>query len=213
MSAKSFGTAALATACFVTALSAVSCLPTAGISTAEAKTYTRKKVNGRWITGVFHDGPSKAAVRRGRGRVQLSARGNRRAVEVAALASIASVARPAEPGARPDAEPASKPASAARPGPVARDGAAVVTAALVNPATPDVIKEGMRPALEARARTLASTTAPALPGPLPILLPPKTVTFDFQQGTKTVVYGDDIVVTEPFDRSQSGVVASLPVRR
>lgn len=90
-------------------------------------------------------------------------------------------------------------AAPASPPPVpfapSRDDAALTTASL---APPEALKETMRPALEAHARTLAN--GPAAAGePLPILLPPRTVTFDLERGTRTVVYGDDIVVSEPYD--------------
>ena len=79
----------------------------------------------------------------------------------------------------------------------------------------------MRVALEARARSIASgAQAPGVSAPAPyaadpaILLPPRTVTFDLEKGSRTIVYGDDIVVSEPFDVARvKDLVASPPAAK
>lgn len=89
-----------------------------------------------------------------------------------------------------------------------RDYSALTTASL---APPDALKETMRPALEAKARTLATgaLATPKAAEPLPILLQPRSVTFDLERGTRTVVYGDDIVVQEPYDSGRARELARV----
>lgn len=179
------------------------------VATASARDgYTRKLVKGKWVTGHFSDGrkagPTKAAGRTG-GKSG-SAR-HRLATRSARPPAGRTVAAPGTPPPRPSlpeptATPPARVAAPASPPPAPfaprRDDAALTTASL---APPDALKETMRPALEAHARTLAN--GPAAAGqarePLPILLPPRTVTLDLERGTRTVVYGDDIVVSEPYD--------------
>ncbi|WP_375459178.1 hypothetical protein [uncultured Enterovirga sp.] len=149
-----------------------------GASAAPAQqVYTRKRVNGRWVSGRFTAGSATAATP-GRGRYRLARR---------------------SPIQAPPVQPRTdRPVNASpRPSETARD---LSTASLG--AAPEV--ERMRPALEARARFMASLGAvPSFPvpdqAPAAALPAPRSVTFDLQRGTKTVTFGDDVAISEPFD--------------
>ena len=99
--------------------------------------------------------------------------------------------------------------------------ASLTTSSLGPAVSEEAGRERMRRmALEARARSLASgaqlsATSAAAPGAGPaIVLPPQTVTFDLEKGSRTIVYGDDIVVSEPFDVGRvKDLVASGPAAK
>lgn len=73
-------------------------------------------------------------------------------------------------------------------------------------------------ALEARARTLAASASPRPAGsppietvaPAPAGPAPRTVTFDLETGSRTIVYGNDVVVSEPFDVGRVKDLVSAP---
>lgn len=90
----------------------------------------------------------------------------------------------------------------------------VMATASIAPApavTPDV--ERMRPALEARARTMALELVPFLI-PLPDLAPPvvlaaRSVSFDLDKGLRTTVFEDGTTVTVPFDKTKAPELTGL----
>jgi hypothetical protein len=167
-----------------------------GLTSAEAKEYyTKKRVNGRWIAGRF---PKKSAVKARR------------------MAKAAPKAAPAMPAPAPEA-----PMPPARPGDVGPTASPIAaTSVKATPAAPPADDDHMRKlqeALQARAPSLLVTSvaepAPSAedPGhpqetaslgraPVPgVRSEPSSVTFDFQSGVKTTIFGDGAVATEPFD--------------
>jgi hypothetical protein len=172
-----------------------------GVKPAEASGfYTRRRVNGEWITGVFPKGEVDA---------ELRTRGRRARADARAAAPPAprEEARP-----RTRTRPATRPAELRRPapqtraavapplvaspvelpaGPTAADATASTSAA---PPTSEEHRLRLQQALERRAREMAEA------GPKPSGPPvPRSVSFDFQTGLKTIVFEGDRVVREPFD--------------
>lgn len=166
-----------------------------GVGTGNAEAaqyYTRKRVNGRWVTGRF----PKIGGTRASSRQKLARRGR--------YASLA-----VTPPAR--AEPATASPAVAAKG--AAPSAAVATTASLAQPIPQAGLERMRPALEARARSLASTAGtivvPLPESPPPTALSARSVTFDLQTGVKTVIFGDGAALTEPFDTSKVSDLISV----
>lgn len=175
-----------------------SMVPFSGASPAEAKGfYTRKRVNGEWITGEFAKrGRSVATYRNRTRRVATNAR-----VITAAAAWTAADLATAMPVPRP-ADPSS---------PATRE------AMLSPPADQRLLK--LQHALQARAREFV--TAPSLNLPhRDTQADPTSVSFDFQSGLKTTTYGSTIVM-EGFDvaaakalvspRPSDGAAVQVPV--
>lgn len=199
--------ASLAAACLVSAPLA----PLQGWESAQAKQfYTRKKVGGRWVTGRF---PATARV--GRGRRHFVAR----AAAPPPQEADETASPPPRPGnldQAPVSAQADRPADARAPAGV-RSLAALSTAS-VTPAgavPADVRMERMRSGLEARAKSLASDAQPAAPDappPAPVGVTMRSVTFDFERGVKTVVFDDNIAVTEPLDPRRARELAAASSR-
>jgi hypothetical protein len=172
-----------------------------GVSPAEAKAYyTRKRVNGRWVTGRFAkrsgdvqriateplDAPS----------IKISA------VEPALTSHTSSaLGRHSEPDA-----PAKRPGSPSAT-------AAVAQAPLVSPLAnaplvpaPEAEHLGkLRQALQARATALTTDSIVARAAP-----EAQSVSLDFRSGIKTTLFSDGTIVTEPFDTAALKGLAAAP---
>jgi hypothetical protein len=164
-----------------------------GVSQAEAKGfYTRKRVNGEWITGEFAKrGRSAASYRRAPRRTAANARSVLAARALAAwtAADVAAV--------RPEPRPID-----ILPPPAVRE------AMLTPPADERLLR--LQRALEARAHELVSS-----PGSEAVArnrpADPTSVLFDFQSGLKTTTYGSTIVM-ESFDvTAAKALVSPLPL--
>jgi hypothetical protein len=154
---------------------------TFGVRSAEARDYyTRKRVNGRWVTGRFPK--NSAGVRRPPPKPDV-------------LRFSAAAPPPTQPSSSPAPAPASPapdaPFSASAPEPLAPP-----------PGNEPLLR--LRAALESHARTLAtgSLAAPsaveegsAPPGPPR----PKAVAFDLETGVKRTTFSDGSVLEEEFD--------------
>ena len=183
-----------------------------GIAPAEARVFTRKRVNGRWITGRF---VSKASPR---GRLRVAARSRAAARET-------------------EAEPVAPPMPPTRAGlgvVAASTGVTLAAASAASPASGSAtapMDERMlklQAALKERARSIVMTSsADAPPAPEPSspaatgsLAPspdpgtraePRSVAFDFQSGLKTTVFANGASVQEKFDiPSLKGLAAPPP---
>ena len=176
-----------------------------GVGTAEARDYyTRKRVNGRWITGRFPrqssaPDPSQAGLEQPPTRPQASG-------QVSAAPSLSLALEP-EGGLR------SRPVLAAAT--AAQDSLAGLLEASPSGSTPlaaapqDARLLSLQAALYVHAHTLSSeperASGPlpptALPGPPPVPSSPepKAVSLDFQSGIKTTEFTDGTLVDEPFD--------------
>lgn len=182
----------------VTLLPGISSPLQTGASAAPREVYTRKRVNGRWITGTF----TKSGAVKGRARNRLSTRSRGRA------AANARREAPRQEASRDEADALTPPSRPADLVPAISTGSIAKAPRKL---------ERMRPALEAHARLLASQTAaaptapPTAPAePSPAAVPaPRSVTFDFDRGVKTVVFGDGVAMSEPFDPNRMRELASL----
>jgi hypothetical protein len=189
-----------------------------GIVAAEARDYyTRKRVNGRWITGHFPRQPSAS----GRSKAGLEP-------------------RPTSPQLSDDL-PTPWPSLALQPAQRVKPNLVLATATAPEGGLPSLFEElpsralalaatqderllKLREALHAHARTLASDAeraSGALSGPGDSSSPrlvsappePKSVLFDFQLGVKTTVFADGTSVEERFDpASVKGLGGDHPVR-
>ena len=184
-----------------------------GVAAAEARVFTRKRVNGRWITGRF---VAKQAASPSRGRVRMASRGR--------------------PSAQ-DSEPEQVPTPPVR-ATLGAAAAAAVTAPLLagtapapSAASAPQMDERMlkrQEALRERARAIVMTStsevaaapessAPAATGslasaPAANARPePRSLSFDFQSGLKTTVFANGTSVQEKFDiPSLKGLAAPAP---
>lgn len=111
------------------------------------------------------------------------------------------------------------PSSAPEPAATALPPDRVTSTASIEPSLVAVPgAERMRSALEARARTLATqfghVGVPMPDAPPPVQLSARSVTFDLQKGTRTIVFDDGASVTAPFDKGRAsditGMKASSP---
>ena len=176
-----------------------------GVGPAEAKTfYTRKRVNGRWITGRFarkgatrqtvsrDPGPDAGPAVRSRNRVVASARG---LAEETAMPPVDRARRsePVLPLAR---------GALAQAGSSA--GAAAQANAAVDPAEEAARLLKLRQALQARASALTTETGPR---PTPEA---QSVSLDFKSGLKTTLFSDGTTVREPFDVAAMKALAASP---
>ena len=157
---------------------------TLGVRSAEAKDYyTRKRVNGRWITGRF---PKDSA-------------GNSTGVK-----------RPSPKldvlrfSATPPADPEPRPAQAsplARPAPDASSSAPAPEPLAPPPGSEPLLR--LRAALESHARTLATGSLPVPAtdegATAPVQPKPTAVSFDLQTGVKRTTFSDGSVLEEEFD--------------
>ena len=180
-----------------------------GVSTADAKSYyTRKRVNGRWITGTFPKGLAKLK--------RTYARLDPEPEDVVPLPP----ARDASFGIRPTMPLRDPVETTAALSPA-------LDATLATPAPTDDRLARLRDALQAKATNLVTATVDALsippavpPVPTPVIVPaaaplsvfptaplpakasaqlePRSVSFDFQTGVKTTVF-ENSIVREPFD--------------
>lgn len=191
----------------------------AGIGPATAKEfYTRKRVNGRWITGRF---PKRGAGARDQeaGDARPSPRagaGSTASTSPAGRAGALQVHGGGIPG--PGSAPPGMPRMLvqpsapmpARPGlPSASSQGPVSAEAPLGPA-PDGERLGkLRQALQARASTLTGGSGDSEPGVRPVP-EPQSVSLDFQSGIKTTVFSDGSMVREPFDVATLKSLASPP---
>jgi len=191
-----------------------------GVGTAEARDYyTRKRVNGRWITGRFPrqsnaPNPSQAGLEQPPTRPQASGQ----------VSAAPSLSLPPEP----EGALRSRPVLAAATAP--EDSLAGLFEASPSGSTPlaaapqDARLLNLQAALYVRARTLTSEPEHALgslpsprslgsPRPVPASPEPKAVSLDFQSGIKTTVFTDGTLVEEPFDPAAlKGLAGPHPAR-
>ena len=165
-----------------------------GISSAEAKPYyTRKRVNGRWVTGRFAK------------RSAMAARETRRSARYRnATAAIVE-----EPVAPRETRVVSLPRSVVEERP--RVQAPVAAAPLVSLSEDERLSK-LREALRARANTLTTDTITTAPS-APRAREPQSVTLDFVAGVKTTVFSDGTMVAEPFDVNALRSLAGSPDAR
>jgi hypothetical protein len=189
-----------------------------GVGTAEARDYyTRKRVNGRWITGRFPrqssaPNPSQAGLEQPPTRPQAS--GHVSAAPIMRTSTSSSATRSLSLPLEPEGELRSRPVLAAATAP--EDSLAGLFEASPSGSTPlaaapqDARLLNLQAALYVRARTLTSEPEHALgslpsprslgsPRPVPASPEPKAVSLDFQSGIKTTVFTDGTLVEEPFD--------------
>jgi hypothetical protein len=173
-----------------------------GIASAEAKDYyTKKRVNGQWITGRF---PKKSFAK------------SKPATRTAAKTA------PVQDTAKP--EPVSAPVAVVTPVQPPEPPAAQVPIPQPAPLAPlgdDARMKKLQEALKARAQNLlvsnaaeprparedpahpmstASISPHKPPPPMPAAsADPRSVTLDFGSGVKTTIFADGAIATEPFD--------------
>ena len=165
---------------------AVPVLVPAAVSVQAGEFYTRKRVNGVWITGQFR--------RKHRPEVTKAS--------VSAVAEKVEKAEKADNTEKPVVVTYLDPADDRKP---AFQRAIEARQAMRRPegmlATEDTVRLlPLQRALEAKARSLAET--------LPPLRIVKTVTYDFETGLRTSIYTDGSIAEEPFDSATGSI--SLP---
>jgi hypothetical protein len=128
-----------------------------GVTSAEAdgQFYTRKRINGRWVTGKWPRGSDQR-----KGASSLTTRSAAQVVTREAIVQKAAAVIPA---------PAAMPPKQAE-----------------TPPSHDLLQKSV----EARAKQMAAALGSATP---------RSVTFDFETGVKTVVFSHGVVKEEPFD--------------
>jgi hypothetical protein len=174
-----------------------------GVSPAEAKAYyTRKRVNGRWVTGRFAkrsgDVQSVATEPPEAPRIKVS-------VVEPTLTSHASPAlgRHSEPGA-----PAKRPGPQSATAPLAQAPLVppLANIPLVSASEAEHLGK-LRQALQARATALTTGSVVEVAHPAP---EPQSVSLDFRSGIKTTLFSDGTIVTEPFDTAALKGLAAAP---
>ncbi len=177
-----------------------------GVGTAEARDYyTRKRVNGRWITGRFPrqssaPNPSQAGLEQPLTRPQASGQ----------VSAAPSLSLPPEPEGASRSRPVLAAATAAQGSLAGLFEASPSGSTPLAAAPQDTRLLNLQAALYVRARTLTSESEHALrslpspgslgsPRPVPASPEPKAVSLDFQSGIKTTVFTDGTLVEEPFD--------------
>ena len=169
-----------------------------GITAAEAKTvYTRKRVNGRWITGRFVRGGREETAAR---KTKVSGKTKAADKEQASVAEAA----PAEPPAIPPPRPSTAPLAVAVP-------SAALLPAAVTATSPEERMRQLRQALEAKAKQMAGIEPPAPGEAAPIAA--KFVTFDLEAGVRTIALPDGTVRVEPFDVAAMRALGIVPPAR
>ncbi len=204
-----------------------------------ASFYTRKRVNGVWITGQFPKGGAGSASRRFRrvarapvvvddepetaplppvpsveGLVRDAGRSDGPETTAAIPRTVASLAEPFPDPAIPDERLARlKEALTAH-----------ATILVARPSEPEPAKSAALPALvgaaeaaPARPPVLAASPAAPAPGiaapsPAPSGLAPRSVSYDFETGIKTTVF-ENSVVREPFDVAAMKALTPRPAAR
>lgn len=145
-------------------------------SAEERQFYTRKKVNGRWVTGHF-------PVETGR--------------QFASLPPAVELPHGPVPPARPfDQSPSAG-------GPERDLSTASISAIQDGPARTELLRAALAARAHALAASDDATLqvpAPAPPPPL-VRLTPSVVTLDYRAGTRTTLFEDGAVVSERFDAS------------
>jgi hypothetical protein len=187
-----------------------------GVSSAEAKPfYTRKRVNGRWITGRFPKRNATYASASKQAEPSPAPKPAAKATAASTTAAAASAAPVTASRPQPTVQPAqplpTTPAAPAAPHPTASAqipaARPIVSAALV-PAPEEQRLTKLRQALQARANALTTGSIPADPRPAP---EPQSVSLDFKSGMKTTVFSDGTTVKEPFDvAAMKGLAATAP---
>ena len=192
-----------------------------GISSVEAKPYyTRKRVNGEWITGRFakRHAPARRKALAGPARIR----------NVTSTAALGTPLR-AEAAPAPALETRQAAANPS-PAPAASEAAKSPSDAL----TADGRLLKLQEALQARANSLSEGGKAAAPSPLPpssvqplpaapadlvdaraapSLREPRSVSLDFKTGIKTTFFTDGASVEERFDVSSLKGLASPPPER
>jgi hypothetical protein len=163
-----------------------------GVGPAEAKVYyTKKRVNGRWISGRFAKRSSRSGDAVGVGSQERSESGE--GIRLSAAEASASTKSSGLPGS-----------------PVSPAQAAVIslsaTAPLVSGAEADRLGD-LRQALQARASALTTGSIAEGPRPAP---EPQSVSLDFRSGIKTTLFSDGTIVAEPFDTAALRGLAAAP---
>ena len=179
-----------------------------GVRPAEAKAYyTRKRVDGKWVTGRFaKKGVAKKEVAKKEvAKASRSAKAAKRHARAAA-AETETAQAPARVAALPAPRAASAPQ--ATPAPVSAAPRAATGVSLI-PLSEDERLSKLREALRARANAL--TTGSIAPPRAP---EPQSVSLDFRSGTKTTIFSDGTLVTEPFDvGSLKGLAGAFPAAK
>jgi hypothetical protein len=176
---------------------AVPVLVPAAVTVQAGEFYTRKRVNGVWITGKFRrkhyaettKAPNSADVgqtdKGGKAEVTDQAKKAEKTRKPVAVTYL----DPAE-----DRKPAFQRAIEARQGMKRPEGL---------PTTEDYARLlPLQRALEVKARSLAET--------LPPLRNVKTVTYDFETGLRTSIYSDGSIAEEPFDSATGSIKPPPP---
>lgn len=192
-----------------------------GLAPAEAASQAgRGAARGKRATGVRH---ASTAGRQGR-RVRFTEKkGFAVKARYASLPKFKPrlVMHPAAISPAPKATPAQAAAPAPRPDPGTAESdlaslppdRVIATASITPAPVVDPNAERMRPALEARARSMASELGlVALPPPdaaPPVQLAARSVTFDLQKGVRTIVFDDGATVTAPFDKERAAGLTGL----
>lgn len=203
-----------------------------GLASAEAAAgyHTRKKINGKWVVGKFPNGGAKqaAAAKKGARRVRFTEKKGLAKARYASLPQfkpkvVLREPTPAIQPQKPDVAVApAAPTAAPQPSPalaVALPPDRVIATASIAPA-PAVHPgaERMRPALEAKARSLASELGlDSLPLPIAAPAPQlaaRSVTFDLEKGERTIVFEDGAAATAPYDKERASHLTGIkPVQR
>jgi hypothetical protein len=176
-----------------------------GVGPAEGKSYyTRKRVDGKWVNGRFpkKSAAKKEAARKETAKAGSSVKSSRRQAR-AALAETEAAPAPARMAALPAAKAGPDSQGAAAPGSAASRSPAGATGLTLSE---DERLIRLREALRARANALTtgSIAAPRAPEP-------QSVSLDFRSGTKTTIFSDGTLVTEPFDvGSLKGLAGAFP---
>ena len=173
-----------------------------GIGPAEAKSYyTRKRVNGKWVNGRFPKKSAAKAARQETATASPSVKSSKRKAQ-AALAETETAPAAAKVAALP-ARAGSDGQGGVAPGSAAARPAAGASGLTLSE---DDRLLRLREALRARANALTtgSIATPRTPEP-------QSVSLDFRSGTKTTIFSDGTLVTEPFDvGSLKGLAGAFP---
>jgi hypothetical protein len=165
------------------------------VSPAEAKAfYTKKRVNGRWISGYF---PKRGTVAQKDFNERMPD-AETPGIKVAAASAPAVTSIAVTSLQRAEALPASPALQATLP---AGNGPLV-------PAPEQARLNELRQALQARASALTNENA-AGQGPKPAP-EAQAVSLDFKSGIKTTVFSDGTAVREPFDVAALKGLAAVP---
>ena len=190
-----------------------------GVSPAEAKAYyTRKRVDGKWVTGRF---PKKSLAKKEVAKkevasVSRSAKSAKRHAKAAASEDTPSVETRVAALQAPKAQPAVQAAPAPQGPTVSTPQQAApraTTGVSLVPLSEDERLTNLREALRARASAL--TTGSLTPAQAVRPAPePQSVSLDFRSGTKTTIFSDGTLVTEPFDvGSLKGLAGAFPASK